>query len=73
VSALRPSGRAYERARECLRVARVHLADCRPSLWAQKVREAAAWRDEARRLREYERESDTEGAEDAFHGMGARW
>ncbi len=42
---------AYEKARQCLRLARVHLADCRVTLWAEKVKEACYWRAEARRLR----------------------
>lgn len=44
---------AYERARDCLRIARAHLEEWPPSLdgWARKLREAAYWRSEARRLR----------------------
>jgi len=44
---------AYERARQCLRIARAHLTDWPASLdgWARKVAEARFWRAEARRLR----------------------
>jgi len=50
------SGQAYDRARECLRVAREHL-HVRPvslSAGVRKIREAQFWRDTARCLRRKE-------------------
>lgn len=47
------SGEAYDKARECLRLARAHITEWPASLdgWARKVHEARYWRSEARRLR----------------------
>jgi hypothetical protein len=53
MNAAHPSSRAYEKARECIRIAREHLAVWPPSLdgWTRKIHEARYWRAEARRLR----------------------